>query len=235
MPYRDTLYPDKGYEVNDRTWFDGRRVREGDSPWTCVEVTSPDWSQATERARTVLERVTSLVVGIKKALALEVFLRREPDEEELSRIVAAIPGFCSQLGPCQEELPDDLGLLLLNETAPLEVIVDDHGDGPRPRIGMSQAIVGRDEPHRQITVRMAYFDKRAEAFLDSEAGRLPSDTPGLIMILPLAHRVPFGPGSNSCECNLNWSSTDRSAGSAFSRGLVPTPKGKLGCRRRRCF
>ena len=158
------------------------RVREKDSPWTYVEVTFPGRSQARERAQMVLGRVTSLVDGIKKTFGLEVFLRREPDKAELSKIIGAITSFCNQEGPSSEELPGDLGQLLLNNAAAVD---DDNGDGA-PIVAVTRAIVG--PPHRQITVSMACADHRARNFLDSEASQLPKDAPGLIMIGAL--RVP---------------------------------------------
>jgi hypothetical protein len=158
------------------------RVRQKNDVWAYVEVTFPDWSEATERANTILNHVTSLVSQIKRRFALEVFLRREPNEDELGRILAAIPTFCNQDVASREELPDGLGLLLLNKSVPGQVIIDDHGDEPRPRIGRATAILGPDDPHRHVAVRMAYSDQRAEAFLRSEARQLPKDAPGLIMI-----------------------------------------------------
>jgi hypothetical protein len=170
------LYPPVGNRVADC------RVCDGKAPWTYVEVTRPDWSEATERARTVLDRVTALATDIKKSFALEVFLRREPADEELGQLIQILPRFCHQEGIQQEELPAQLGLLLLNESAPGQVVTGDHGEEVCPRIGMARAIVGPGEPHRHIAVRMAFSDERAEAFLTSEARQLPKDAPGLIIM-----------------------------------------------------
>jgi hypothetical protein len=158
------------------------RVREKGEDWIYVEVTFPDWSSATERARSVLTRVGELIFGIKDTFTLEVFLRREPTDEEENRILVTVPDFCSQQGRQQQELPDGLGLMFLNNSAPGLVITDDHGEGPRPRIGTAHAISGPNEPHRHIAVRMAFSDQRATQFLDTEAAQLPKDAPGLIMI-----------------------------------------------------
>ncbi len=158
------------------------RVREKSGDWIYAEVTFPDWSKANERARAVLARVTELVYGIKKTFTLEVFLRQEPTDEQLKGILAVLPDFCNQEGVQQQELPDGVGLIFLNNSAPGVVITDDHGDGPRPRIGAARAIAGSDEPHRHIAVRMPFSDQRATQFLDTEAAQLPKDAPGLIMI-----------------------------------------------------
>lgn len=158
------------------------RAREKGGTWIYVEVTFPDWSRATERAQTLRGRIAEVVHRIKKTFTVEVFLRRQPDDVELNAILAAVPDFCNQEGVRRQELPSNLGLLFLNNSAPETVITDDHGEEPRPRIGMARAIVGGDEPHRHIVVRMTYSDQRAAAFLDAEAGQLPKDAPGLIMI-----------------------------------------------------
>ncbi len=170
------LYPPVGNRVADF------RVRDGEAAWTYVEVTRPDWSEATERARIVLDRVAALVTDIKTSFALEVFLRREPAEEELGQLLQTLPRFCNQKGVRQEELPAGLGLLLLNESAPGLIVTGDHGEEIRPRIGVARAIAGPAEPHRHISVRMAFSDERAEAVLTTEARQLPKGTPGLIMV-----------------------------------------------------
>jgi hypothetical protein len=191
-----------------------------------VEVTFPDWSKATERAQTVLGRVTELVRQVKKTFALEVFLRREPDEHELAELLRTVCDFCNQEGIHRQDLPRDLGLLFLNNSAPGQVVTDDHGEPPRPRIGMANAIVGPEEPHRHIAVRMAYSDQRAEAFLDSEAGQLPTDVPGLVMI-----GVSRAPGSlTAWEPLLNRQfelqlHTQVSGICLFTGGQLPTPQG----------
>lgn len=153
------------------------RVREKDGPWTNVEVTFPSRSQATKQVQAVLELVASVADGIKKEFALEVLLRRDPDKAELSRIIEAITAVCNQQESSREEMPGDLGLLLVNNAA---AVRGDDRDGTHPRVVRTRAIVG--PPHRQITVSMACADQRAEAFLDSEASQLSKDTPGLIMI-----------------------------------------------------
>lgn len=202
------------------------RAREKGGTWVYVEVTFPDWSKATERAQTVLQRVAELVYQIKKMFSLEVFLRREPDDEELNGILAVVPDFCALEGTQRQELPDNLGLLFLNNSSPGTVITDDHGEEPRPRIGMARAIVGGDEPHRHIAVRMTYSDQRAAAFLDSEASQLPKDAPGLIMI-----ETSRAPGSSRSWAPLFNSQFELqlhnqvSAICLFGGGQVLTPRG----------
>jgi len=202
------------------------RAREKGGTWIYVEVTFPDWSKATERAQTVLRRVAELVHGIKKAFTLEVFLRREPEEEELKGILAVVPDFCNQEGVQRQDLLNNLGMLFLNNSAPGAVITDDHGEEPRPRIGMARAIVGSDEPHRHIAVRMTYSDQRAATFLDAEAGQLPKDAPGLIMIgisrAPGSSRVWAPLFADQFELQLH---NQVSGICLFGGGQVLTPRG----------
>lgn len=202
------------------------RVRNKDEAWTYVEVTFPNWSETTKHATRVLESVASLVLQIKTSFALEVFLRREPNEAELAGILTTVPVFCSRQGKCRAELPDNLGFLMLNGNTPGLVITDDYGEELRPRIGVAKAISGQAEPHRHIAVRMAYSDQRATAFLDSEAVQLSEDAPGLIIIA-----TGRAPGSMK-----DWEAllakqfalelhTQASGICLFSRGVLTTPKG----------
>lgn len=215
------LYPPVGNRVADF------RVREGEEPWTYVEVTQPDWSEATERARATLDRVAALVANIKKSFSLEVFLRREPTEQEIGQLVQALPQFCDQEGMHRQELLAQLGLLLLNESPPGQIVTGDHGEEVRPRIGMAKAIFGSGEPHRHIAVRMAFSDERAEAFLTSEARQLPTDAPGLIIM-----GLSRAPGAfKSWEPLLKRRFQPRmhtrvSAVCLFGGGLLRTPAGE---------
>ena len=159
------------------------RVREAtDDPWTYVEVTQPDTSEAQERVENVMGRVTALVSEIRKSFSLEVFLRRTPTGTEVDVLITEARRMCSSDGVVRVELPDGLGLLLLNQNQPGEIVLDDHGEPNVPRLGRAQAIGGGSEPHRHIGVRMAYADDRAERFFGREAKQLPTDAPGLIVI-----------------------------------------------------
>lgn len=167
------LYPSVGDGVADL------RLRKTGELWTYVEVTQPDWSEAKERADTVMNSIISLLRSIKRCFALEVFLRREPSATEIGLLLDQIPGFCSLEGPRREDLDDGLGYLVLNATTP-GVIATEQAEG-QSRIGMAQVISGGDEPRRHISVRMIFGDDRAEAVLRKEARQLPDDSPGLIV------------------------------------------------------
>ena len=93
------LYPRVGERESDF------RIAQDEKPWAYVEVAQPDASEAEKQARAILERIAELVKKIKKPFALEVFLRREPSEQELLVAIQVIPGLCNLEGAHQQELP----------------------------------------------------------------------------------------------------------------------------------
>jgi len=158
------------------------RVRRDGEQWTYIEVTQPDVAEAKIHAQTILQQIANLVQPIKKTFALEVFLRHEPNEAEMSSIAQAVQQLCALDGPQSSDLPG-LAILTLNASAPGVVVPLDHPGEPNvPRLGVAKALFGPDEPHRHISVRMAYADDRAEDFLRKEARQLPTNEPGLIMV-----------------------------------------------------
>jgi hypothetical protein len=158
------------------------RVREGQEPWTYVEVAQPNQSEAHERAQSILQRLTSVVSKIEKSFALEVFLRREPTDGEVDELVATLPDFCGQDGTLRGEVRD-LAILILNYSPPGQVVPYNHAeDDGGPRLGMATSIVGGGAPTRHVAVRMPYADERAESFLNSESKQLPKDAPGIIVV-----------------------------------------------------
>jgi hypothetical protein len=187
------------------------RARSPDT-WVYVEVTQPDQSEAWRRAQSVLRAVVDLVDGIKQPFTLELFLRREPAEDEIETIRTHATRFCAArvaagelplegLPPesavvylrhgepghlvefAREELPEDLGLLILTQGKPGEVVVCQHlGEEYRPRFGAARRVRSPTEPDRHLHVRMPFSDERAAEFVRQEARQLPRDAPGLIMI-----------------------------------------------------
>jgi hypothetical protein len=166
------------------------RIRRGNEPWTYVEVTQPDIAEAQKKAQAVLSRLADLVVPIHRSFGLEVFLRLEPTDEEIDRLASVIPDYCLSDETKSYDLPE-LAILSLNASPTNIVNPLVHPDEPNvPRLGCAKAVVGSGEPHRRhISVRMAYADDRAEAFLRREAKQLPTDSPGLIMV-----QMPHAPG-----------------------------------------
>jgi hypothetical protein len=158
------------------------RLRRNGESWTYVEVTQPDVAKSQMRAQLILNRLADLVQPIKKRFSLEVFLRREPTDDELNDLADLVPEFCLLEGDQSKDLPG-LAIFSLNASAPGLVVPQDHPGEPNiPRIGFAKGVYGQDEPHRHISVRMAYADDRAEDFLRKEAKQLPADAPGLIMV-----------------------------------------------------
>jgi hypothetical protein len=159
------------------------RVRAaGDVEWTYVEVTQLSKSEAHERAVQIMERLVEVINPVNLNFALEVFLRREPKEAEIQQILGKAPEFCNLSGEHRQELPNSLGLLSLNQSAPGEIVTHTHGGEENvSRIGIARVLSGASEPRRHISVRMTFSDDRAEAMLNAEARQLPKDAPGLIM------------------------------------------------------
>jgi hypothetical protein len=204
------------------------RLREENGNWVYVEVTFPDWSKATERVQNILQRLASTVGQVNKQFALEIFLRREPSETETHKILEMIPTFCNREGSPREDLANDLGFLLLNNTQPGQVVLNDYGEKACPRIGAARMIHGPNDLHRHVAVRLAYSDQRAEQFLDSEAGQLPEDAPGLVMIG--TSRAPSGIRAwerlytKQFELKLH---TQVSGICLFSGGMLPSLHGEV--------
>jgi hypothetical protein len=178
------LFPE--VQVGNRRRQPDFRARAGSGDWTYIEVTKPDVSEAQTRVETILGRIAGTVREMKLDFGLEVFLRREPKDTEVDFIVSRIPRFCCLEGMHTEELPADLGLLILNHDRPGFVQLKEHaGEENVPRLGHMTFIRGPDGACRHIAARMAYSDERATQFLRAEAKQLPKEYPGLIMVLML--------------------------------------------------
>jgi hypothetical protein len=157
------------------------RVQQADDPWTYVEVTRPNTSHAQRDIEAIMQRLTSMLKPIKKPFGLEIFLNRAPTEEELAQLEKRVSAFCLLDDIQSEDIPN-LGKLFLNQHPPGQVVLDDHGEEPVPRLGRIDTISGPDEPHRHIAVRLAFADERAVDVLEAEAKQLPKGAPGFIMI-----------------------------------------------------
>lgn len=171
------LYPPVGNRVADF------RIRQGNEPWVYSEATKADISVIENRVRNSMQRLASLVETIKMEFALEVFLRREPSEDEVEIVSGLIPTICTINSIVRQELPNGLGFFALNECPPGQIVPREHpGEEERPRLGIAKAAVGGPEPNRHIAVRVAFSDERAEEFLRKESRQLPEDSPGLVMV-----------------------------------------------------
>lgn len=158
------------------------RIRAPDECWTYVEVTRPNISEARERLTGVLNRITDLLLEIKREFALEIYFRREPENKEVEPLLGRIQRFCVD-GKADREEVDDLALLLLSDVQPGQITPhQEAGEPATPRLGAAKFIGGGGEPSRHIIARVPYTDKRADRFLADEAAQLPRDHPGLIMV-----------------------------------------------------
>jgi hypothetical protein len=167
--------------VDDRMRVPDFRTRLEDSAWTYVEVAQPVASQAEQRVKDILQRLTGRVTKTTKSFALEVFMRREPTDQEVAALESRILEFCQRDGQQREDL-GDLGLLLLNHHQPGAVVLETPpGEDVLPRLGAMQGITGPSELTRHIVVRIPFSDERAERFVTSEARQLPKEYSGLLM------------------------------------------------------
>ena len=156
------------------------RIRLADDLWAYVEVTVASRNSAAQRAiLRNLERLGGLVRECAGNYALEVYLKREPDEAELTLIEDQIRQnhLCGE--QAEVELPSDLGTLYWNQQPPGVVILDNHGEPYRPGLAIASAAI-IDGEHRHILVRWPYTDMRAEDMLTAEARQLPAEGPGLL-------------------------------------------------------
>jgi len=168
------------------------RIRNGkDGPWIYVEVTQPDTSQAQERVSAILNQFMALIVPVRKSFAMEVYFRREPSADEVASASACVAEVVASDRNQTLQMPDDLGLVIRDQSVPGQVVLKDHDPEDRlPRLGASMAVMGQDEPPRHISVRMPFSDDRAMEFLASESKQLSKEFPGLIMV-----QVSRAPGS----------------------------------------
>jgi hypothetical protein len=161
------------------------RIRQEAEPWVYVEVTQPDISDAQAHVDALLSDMVEQIASVEKPFSLEVFLRREPNQQEAASVISASLAACLsgvQEAGATQMLPDELGWLTLNQHSVGHFEVRDQGDEPLPTVSSMKALVGPGGPNRQVAIRMAYADERAERFLTSEARQLPTDAPGLVMV-----------------------------------------------------
>jgi hypothetical protein len=160
------------------------RVRRLGERWTYVEVTRPDMSVASVAAQDLLQRFL-VVTQVSRSFSMEFFLRSEPTSVEEGQLLAA----ATQLADSDRfGVMDFPGLALITKqpfTGGTVVVVDHPAeDNTVPRYGAANGIFGGDgtEPQRLVSVRVPFFDSRADAFLTTEAKQLSKEEQGLIMM-----------------------------------------------------
>lgn len=205
------------------------RIRQPDDvSWTYVEVTQPDESDAQKRVKEVLDRLLTPLESVKKSCALEIFLRREPTNIEVENVTNMVLKVCRSEGVLKKELPDGLGLLLLNHSRPGQVLLEDHpGEEKSPRLCAAKIIRDSCKLKRHIVVRMPFVDDRAKQFLETEARQLPKHAPGLIMVDMSSAMSGFKSWESLIHRRFQPDIHTRVGGMClFGGGFVSTPEGE---------
>ena len=123
-------------DIAGRTRKPDFRICRDDNDWTYVEVAAPDTSFAQQRAEKVLHKIAELLDVLPTGSTVEVFLRREPTDDEINLVTSATASLAKLTGSASRDLPG-LALLLLNNTQPGSFTFDSHGEPPLPRLGDS--------------------------------------------------------------------------------------------------
>ena len=168
-------------KVGDRSRKPDLRAKWGSSPWVYGEVAKPNDSEMKQASATIMKELADQVRELSGSFSCEVFLRRPPKFLEMKHIRNVLLQVTQVAGQSEMELPDGLGRVFVNFTEPGNIVVDDHGEGYRPGIGVAAAVLN-DAEHRHVMVRLAYSDDRAERFLRSEARQLPTEAPTIVML-----------------------------------------------------
>ncbi|MGB8065889.1 MAG: hypothetical protein WCF26_28660 [Candidatus Sulfotelmatobacter sp.] len=217
------LYPEVGIRKADF------RVRDGDEPWTTVEVTQPTTSLEQQRVQNTLRRFTDALSKMDCQFTLEVLFRREPTEEEISVLCDRLPEFCNLEGQKQADLAGELGFLFLNQL-PLGQLLNRKIPqlADSPMIGLAMFVGGGQGggPHHQVSVRIPFTDERAEEILRAEARQLPDQGVGLIMV-DVAHASgSFQAWESLIRRRFQPTMHTRVSGIClFEGGMVPTERG----------
>lgn len=179
--------PDLEIEVEPDTNVEGRlkrpdfKARRPGEPWLHVEVTQPDIADAeTDLAAKRLPLFDLL--SIDRSFAIEIYFRRDPTIDEVQMVLARARELCLLDEQRSEEI-GSIGILSINHTTPGTICVTEiAGEPTRPIMAATRFSGGGGQAPRQVVVRIAYSDDRAEAFLKREAKQLPTDGPGMVMV-----------------------------------------------------
>ena len=167
-------------QVGNRTKVPDFRLRRGAEPWVYVEVTAPDISDLQRQAEALLERLATVLPEMPLGSTAEILTRCDPNEEEIVRILEGLRSHVQCSGPVRCDLPG-LALLLLRHATLGEAVLNDYGEPSMPRVGCARFESQGAHVVKQIVVRHAFSDQRAEKFLRTEARQLPPENPGLVM------------------------------------------------------
>jgi hypothetical protein len=146
-----------------------------------VEVSA---AQSSEETQEVRDRVQEILQRAFDATPCgntsELYLHREPSDDEVSELVSTIGDLCSSGD--EQVLHSELANVVVNSCEPANVVPYNHGSTPRPRLFSIRLDLNPDENRRHAIVLYPYSDERAAKFLSNKSQQLPKDTPGIIIL-----------------------------------------------------
>jgi hypothetical protein len=157
------------------------RIRKHGEPWVYAEVTRLHSSAASIRVHQLLARLCQAVMCVQHPFVLEVLLNREPTDSEEQDILNDARKACVAPNELRIDVGDFASVLVKAGNASVvvpSIIPNDN----RPRMALSQAVIGPGQPNRQIVLRIPFADERAEDILAREAKQLPRGQCGLLMV-----------------------------------------------------
>ena len=169
--------------VNERKRCPDLRVKF-DSIWVYFEVVSPNSSKEVQEGYRILERICNIAIGLKMDTLIEVYLFRDPNEEEIIQIIEKCKSMAVN---SQEEFTfDKLAQIFVNsrneerlpkfvpaaqEKRPILVVVD-----------FSSKNINGSVHVRRVIGKMPITDERAQTVLSEKSQQLSRTDPGFIVI-----------------------------------------------------
>ncbi len=170
--------------VNKRIRSPDLRVRIN-SKWVYVEVVSPDYSKQVREAYQTLQRINQMIIGLRNDILVEVYLFRDPSEEEIVQIIEK----CKTLtmDPVKEEFTFD-GLSKIFVSLKNEEQLPNFPPAVQEQrpilvsIGFHQANENGTVHFSRVITKMPITDERAQLILNDKSRQLSRTDPGLIVI-----------------------------------------------------
>jgi hypothetical protein len=167
--------------VGDRTRRPDFRVALGGAPWTNVEVTAPNQSEATARAHRLIQALADRQMALRDGASIETLVLREPSPDELEALAQKAINLAATTQVVTEEI-GDLAIVTVNRLPPCVIQPQDYGRELGPLIGTARGFVVNGVRTKSVSVRVPVIDQRAEGFLTTEARQIPTNEPGLIIM-----------------------------------------------------
>jgi hypothetical protein len=163
------------------------RARRGHEPWTWVEVSAPDFSDAAKDVMALMDQLGDLLTMVPYGRFAEIFIRRDLTPADVI-LVRRDFGIAVSRGR-QTRLDTMQAIILYDHFAPQKYRLDALAEAQVPRISTLHFDKHGPSP-RELLVRHALSDARAVRLLRREAEQLPRDEPGIIM---LQNGISLGP------------------------------------------